>query len=171
MFPSYVRIRAKPRRTSPAALAIAYLSRLSTLCCAEFACARAEMPDWFKIVKRERFATSDGISAARMPSSALARFCTWLLMTLTADCRRLMPAPIEPRMPATLAIAVLMWVRAVWAAVPVVPASESEERFAVELPLVIADEEIVPTVTPIWLLELESDRKIDVVVAVNTDVP
>src|SRR5215813_13011181 len=159
MFPSYVRIRAKPRRTSPAALAIAYLSRLSTLCCAEFACARAEMPDWFKIVKRERFATSDGISAARMPSSALARFCTWLLMTLTADCKRLMPAPMEPRIPATLAMAVSISVRAVWALAAVV--RSSVDKLAVDAPLVMAADEIAPTVTPIWLVELASDRKTD----------
>src|SRR5882757_8779873 len=74
------------------------------------------MPAWLRMVKRERLATSDGMSAARMPSSALVRFWTWLLMTLTADCRRLMPAPMEPRMPATLAMAVSMWVKAVCAA-------------------------------------------------------
>src|SRR5262249_12254426 len=128
-----------------------------------------EIPDWFKMVNRERFATSDGISAARMPSSALARFWTWLLMTLTADCSRLMAAPIDPRIPATLAIALLMSVRAVWAFVAVVRSSAL--MFAVEAPLVMALDEIEPTVTAIWLLDAASDRKIEVVVALNTDVP
>src|SRR5438105_677713 len=93
------------------------------------------MPDWFKMVNRDRFATSDGMSAARIPSSALVRFCTWLLMTLTADCRRLMPAPIAPRMLATLAIALSMWPSAVWEFVPSVPVRVSAEMFTAFAPL------------------------------------
>src|SRR5690348_5638998 len=108
------------------------------------------------MVKRERFATSDGMSAARMPSSAEARFWTWLLMTFTADCRRLMPAPIEPRIPATFAMAVLMSPSAVWAFAAVVRSSVL--MLAVELPLVIAVDAMVPTVTAIWLLEAASDK-------------
>ena len=39
------------------------------------------------------------------------------------------------------------------------------------VPSVSEAEETVPTVTPIWLLEEASDRKMDVVVAVKTEVP
>ena len=36
------------------------------LCWAEFAWARAEIPDWFRMVYRDRLATTEGMSAAVM---------------------------------------------------------------------------------------------------------
>src|SRR5882672_3633632 len=59
-----------------------------------------------------RVATVDGISAARTPSSAPVRFCTWLVMTPAALCKRLTVAPIVPRSAATDWIALLMVVSA-----------------------------------------------------------
>lgn len=78
------------------------------LCCAEFACASAEMPDWFRIENSERLVTCCGMFAAVIWSWAAVRFCTCELITFTADCNRLMPAPIVPRKPATFEIALLM---------------------------------------------------------------
>src|SRR5260370_30902130 len=43
-----------------------------------------------------KVATVDGMSAARTPSSAPVRFCTWLVMTPAALCRRLNGGPIVP---------------------------------------------------------------------------
>src|SRR5271166_4435864 len=47
-----------------------YWSSLSTACCIWFACARAEMPVWFKIEYLVKFATSVGMSAEVMELSA-----------------------------------------------------------------------------------------------------
>src|SRR5579871_2209425 len=86
-----------------------------TSCCCWLAWAREEMPVCSRIEYLVRFATADGISAAVMPFSAEVRFCTWLLMTLLALCRRLTLAPSWPRRAATCAIALLMSVNAVCA--------------------------------------------------------
>jgi len=74
---------------------------------------------------------------------------------------------------ATLAIALSMWPSAVWAATPVASASVSLEMSTAfePVPSVMEAEATVPTVTPIWLVELASDKKMEVVVAVKTDVP
>src|SRR5690242_4208532 len=89
------------------------------LCCEEFACARAEIPDWFRIENSDRLVTCCGMFAAVIASWAAVRFCTWELITFTADCNRLTPAPIVPRKPATFEMALLMSPNAVTAAVEV----------------------------------------------------
>src|SRR5438477_4335460 len=51
---------------SPASamFALGQRNRFKILCCAEFACARAEMPDWFRMVNCESLATCCGMFAA-----------------------------------------------------------------------------------------------------------
>src|SRR5258708_25387622 len=102
------------------------------------------------------------MSAARMPSSALVRFCTWLLMTLTADCRRLMPAPIAPRKLGTLAMALSIWPRAVCALAPVASTKGSVEMLTAfaPVPSVLEDEATAPTAPPHWVVGEAADRQV-----------
>src|SRR5580704_15870805 len=74
-----------------------YCNSFKTSCCCWLAWARAEMPVCSRIVNFVSCATAVGMSAAVMVFSADVRFCTWLLMTLLALCRRLMLAPMLPR--------------------------------------------------------------------------
>ena len=60
------------------------------------------MPVCSRMENFARDATVDGMSAARMLSSAPVRFWIWLLMTLAAACNRLTLAPNVPRNPATV---------------------------------------------------------------------
>ena len=57
-------------------------------------------------------ATTVGMSAAVTLFSAAVRFCTWLVMTLEALCKRLTVEPILPRKAATAATAPSMSDRA-----------------------------------------------------------
>src|SRR5690606_29812632 len=60
-----------------------YRSSDSTACVEPFACARAAMPDWFRMLNRVRLADSSAMLASRMRLSAA------LLFTI-CDCARLM---------------------------------------------------------------------------------
>src|SRR5258707_7896026 len=122
------------------------------------------MPVWFRMLNLDRFATSCEMLAPRMLSSAADRFCTWLLMTVLADCNRLMLAPMVPRSAATLATAELISPSARAALAAVV---RSWLRF---WPLTLADES-APVVVAMALDEPPSLKKMGVVVAEKTDVP
>jgi hypothetical protein len=138
------------------------------LCCDWLACARAEMPVWFRIWNLDKLPTSVAISAPRIWSSAAERFCTWLVITALADCSRLMFAPKVPRKAATLAIALLMSVRAVAAVAAVVRSSVARLTGLVP-PMLLEDR--TPVVVPMELLEPASLRNTEVVLAENTEVP
>ena len=51
-----------------------YCNSFRMLCWAEFACASAEMPDWFRMEYSDRLVTCCGMFAATMLSSAAVRF-------------------------------------------------------------------------------------------------
>src|SRR5208282_4652885 len=69
--------------------ALIYCKSFRTSCCCWLAWARAEMPVCSRIENWVRLATAVGMSAAVTVFSAEVRFCTWLLMTLEALCKRL----------------------------------------------------------------------------------
>src|SRR5271165_5694480 len=101
------------------------------------------------------------MSAALMPFCAEVRFCTWLLMTADAAFNRLTPAPMTPRIAATEVMAELISIRAACAFVALV-------RSVVRPRPPVPDEDKMPTEMPMVLDEFASDRKIEVVAAVNT---
>ena len=135
----------------------------------ELACARAAIPVWLKTDSRDRFAMVDGMSAAMMLFSAAVRFVTSVVITAVASCKRTTEAPIEPRSLATVWMAVLMAVRAVCASLALRRSVFTGGVALDAKPRLVADR--TPTVFVIVLVELASDRKMDVVLAVKTDVP
>src|SRR5205085_11158835 len=57
-----------------------YCNSFRTAPCNWFDCCNADIPVCSRIVRRDMLDTAVGISAARIPSSALVRFCTWLVI-------------------------------------------------------------------------------------------
>jgi len=75
------------------------------LCCAEFRLGQCRDTGLFRMLIRDRLVTCADIRSSNL---VLGR-CQVLHLrvdNVTADCNRLMPAPMVPRIPATLAMAV-----------------------------------------------------------------